>query len=37
MAKSEINQKIPYDLSLEQFQKATGIGGLWSVGIDGTG
>ena len=37
MANSEINQKIPYDLSLEQFQKATGIGGLWSVGIDGTG
>lgn len=37
MAKNEINQKIPYDLSFEEFSKAVGIGGLWSVGINGIG
>lgn len=37
MAKSELNQKIPYDLSYEEFTAIVGIGGLWSVGIDGDG
>ena len=37
MAKSELNLDFPYDLSFEEFSKAVGIGGLWSVGIDGTG
>ena len=37
MAKNEIQQPIPYDLSYEEFTKAVGIGGLWSVGIDGSG
>tara|TARA_Y100001970_G_scaffold67479_1_gene86001 strand:+ start:10042 stop:11988 length:1947 start_codon:yes stop_codon:yes gene_type:complete len=37
LAKSELNLDFPYDLSFEEFSKAVGIGGLWSVGIDGTG
>ena len=37
MAKNEIQQPFPYDLSFEEFSKAVGIGGLWSVGVDGSG
>jgi len=37
LAKSELNQEIPYDLSYEEFTAIVGIGGLWSVGIDGDG
>ena len=37
MAKNEIQQPFPYDLSFEEFSKAVGVGGLWSVGVDGSG
>ena len=37
MAKNEIQQPFPYDLSFEEFAQAIGIGGLWSVGINGSG
>ncbi len=37
MAKNEIQQPFPYDLSFEEFSQAVGIGGLWSVGVDGNG